>query len=411
MFTPERGRIGWLFVDFNAYFASVEQQLRPELRDRPIVVVPVDAETTCCIAVSYEARQYGIRTGTEVRDARRLCPEILLIKARQEVYAAYHHKIVAALERCIPVERVQSIDEMACRLTGSACLPEAAIEIAKEVKRTLRQEIGASLRCSIGLAANPFLAKVASEMRKPDGLVLLDTDEIPKALAYLKPRDLPGIGERMEMHLTRRGITTFLALLALDRKQMRALWGSIVGERYWYWLRGYDLVDPPSMPASVGHQHVLPPPLRTRELAGAVARKLLCQAAARLRHKILWARGLSVYLSFSPGREKSIWECHTRISETQDTFALLEIFGRMWAECPEGKPTFVGVELYDLVPETGHTASLLPGEAQRARLTQTMDAIHQRFGTAALFPGSLYPARNAAPRQIAFSSIPDFCAP
>jgi DNA polymerase-4 len=188
---------------------------------------------------------------------------------------------------------------------------------------------------------------------------------------------------------------------------MRAMWGSLIGERYWYWLHGYDFDDTPSLQMSIGHQHVLPPRLRAPALAHAVARKLLMRAATRLRRRHLWARGLSAYLSFTPGREKKLWECHTRILESQDTFTLLEILDRMWADVPHGEPNFVGVELYDLVPEAQHTLAMLPEEAPRRRLAQTMDILQKRFGERALYLAGTEVVRDAAPVQIAFSSIPD----
>src|ERR1700685_287234 len=111
-------RLRWLFLDLNSYFASVEQELRPELRDRPMAVVPLLADTTCCIAASYEAKSYGVRTGTQVGEAKRLCPGIVLVEARHELYVDYHHRVVEAVESCLPVTSVMSIDEMACRLLG-----------------------------------------------------------------------------------------------------------------------------------------------------------------------------------------------------------------------------------------------------------------------------------------------------
>src|ERR1039458_5522775 len=110
--------LNWLFVDLNSYFASVEQQVRPELRGRPVGVVPMMADTTCCIAASYEAKTFGVRTGTIVADAKRMCPEIVLVEGRHEIYTEYHHRVVEAVESCVPVTAVCSIDEMACRLIG-----------------------------------------------------------------------------------------------------------------------------------------------------------------------------------------------------------------------------------------------------------------------------------------------------
>src|SRR5207244_2596602 len=121
--------LNYLFVDMNAYFASVEQQERPALRGRPVAVVPVKAETTCCIAASYEAKAFGIKTGTMVRDARQLCPELCVVEARPKLYVETHHKIVAAVDSCLPVDARLSIDEMICRLQGDERRPEAAVAL------------------------------------------------------------------------------------------------------------------------------------------------------------------------------------------------------------------------------------------------------------------------------------------
>src|SRR5438874_1461569 len=118
--------LNYLFVDMNAYFASVEQQARPELRGRPVAVVPVRAETTCCIAASYEAKKHGVKTGTRVSDARRLCPDLCVVEARPKLYVQTHHQIRAAIDSCLPVTTVASIDEMYCQLTGRERQPEAA---------------------------------------------------------------------------------------------------------------------------------------------------------------------------------------------------------------------------------------------------------------------------------------------
>src|SRR6202041_892753 len=211
-------RLQWLFLDLNSYFASVEQELRPELRDRPMAVVPLLADTTCCIAASYEAKQYGVRTGTQVAEAKRMCPGILLVEARHELYVDYHHRVIEAVESCLPVTSVMSIDEMACRLLGREQPLLAALELAREVKAAVRRKAGATLRCSIGLGANRYLSKVAADMEKPDGLVALTPDLLHDALARLTPRDLPGVGAQMEKRLQQAGVRTMDQLLALERE-------------------------------------------------------------------------------------------------------------------------------------------------------------------------------------------------
>ena len=108
-----------LFVDFNSYFASVEQQERPELRARPMIVVPVMTDSTCCIAATYEAKHFGIKTGTKVSEARQRCPGLIVVEARPEIYVKYHHRLIEVVDSCLPVTQVRSIDEMSCNLPGS----------------------------------------------------------------------------------------------------------------------------------------------------------------------------------------------------------------------------------------------------------------------------------------------------
>src|ERR1017187_6716493 len=137
--SPVQGQIqdphlNWLFVDMNSYFASVEQDARPELRGHPVAIVPMMADSTCCIAASYEAKACGVKTGTIVAEAKRLCPGLVLVEARHELYVAYHHRIVEAVESCLPVTAVLSIDEMACRLRGRERPLVAALELGRRVK-------------------------------------------------------------------------------------------------------------------------------------------------------------------------------------------------------------------------------------------------------------------------------------
>jgi nucleotidyltransferase/DNA polymerase involved in DNA repair len=117
--------INWLFVDLNSYFASIEQELCPELRGQPIAILPirVEAQTGCCIAVSYQATASGVKTGFSVADAKLLCPHIILVEARPRLYVEYHHRIAAAIERCIPIQQVMSCDEFACQLLGRERTP------------------------------------------------------------------------------------------------------------------------------------------------------------------------------------------------------------------------------------------------------------------------------------------------
>lgn len=424
---PEHGpHVNWLFVDLNSYFASVEQQDRKELRGRPVAVVPMLADTTVCIAASYEAKAFGVKTGTLVGDAKRMCPGIELVEARHELYVDYHHRIVEAVESCLPVSATLSIDEMACRLMGRERPLLAALELGRRVKSRIRERAGETLRCSVGLATNRYLAKVASDMEKPDGLVALTLDILHEALRRLTLRDLPGVGARTEKRLNEKGIRTMDELLALNCEQAGELWGSVWGERLWHWLRGEDFgMSETDHLKSISHQHVLAPEMRTPEKAWAVAHKLLHKAAMRLRSNGLWAGNIGLAVGFSTPRGENIpvstfgvpargWHGELKLSECQDNQTLIAALSRLWGTIPKGKgfeqPYFVGVHLGELVPDRLHTLNLfdaLEGNQSRVRLLTAMDELNHKYGMNTLAPATMLTAYKAAPTRIAFHSIPD----
>jgi DNA polymerase-4 len=418
--------LNWLFVDLNSYFASCEQEARPELRGRPVGVVPMMADTTCCIAASYEAKAFGVRTGTIVADAKRLCPDIVLVEARHELYTDFHHRVVEAVESCVPVTAVCSIDEMACRLIGRERPLLAAIDLGMRVKQTIRERVGPMLRSSVGLATNRYLAKIASDMEKPDGLVALPLDLLPEALRQLTLRDLPGIGARTEKRLNEKGLHTMDQLLALDCEQAGEIWGSVWGQRLWHWLRGEDFeMAELEHQKSISHSHVLAPEMRTPEKAWAVAHKLLHKAAMRLRSQDLWASNIGLAIGFAVPRSQNTpvsrfgvpargWRSEIKLHECQDNQTLIAALRRLWDSQPSGAqyqhPYFIGVQLNNLVPDRLHTLALFDGleeEQSRTRLLATMDQINDKYGMSALAPAAMLTAWKAAPTRIAFNSIPD----
>lgn len=392
-----------LFIDMNAYFASVEQQERPELRHKPVAVVPTLADTTCCIAVSYEAKRYGIKTGTRVGLARRMCPALHLIEARPDVYVHFHHAIVAAVESCLHVHAIHSIDELSCRLMGTEKEPQRATEIARHIKEAIRREVGDYLRCSIGLATNRVLAKVAADMHKPDGLTVITLEELPERLYGLELDDLPGIGPRMRDRLHRHGVYTVQHLCGLSEERLQNIWQSVLGRQWWYCLRGDDFADPPTHRRTVGHSHVLPPKLRNHADAKAVLIRLIHRAAVRLRNMGYWARQMMVHVDYL---SQERWRDRISLGLCQDTMTMVESLSVLWERCPPSTPLRVGVTLYDLVPHGSAPLPLFEADRNRVELARTMDRINAQYGVHAVYLGGMHETRDHAPARIAFTHIP-----
>jgi DNA polymerase-4 len=406
----------WLYVDFNSYFASVEQQENPALRGRPVIVVPVETDATCAIAASYEAKAFGIRTGTMVHEAKRLCPGVIQVLARHDLYVAYHERIKVELEQHFPVTAVCSIDEMAYRLMRNDQPEEAAVRLARQVKRGLARAVGEHVRCSIGIAPNRYLAKVATDLQKPDGLTVLHPSDLPHRLHALALRDLPGIGANMERRLREAGIHDVEALMALPAPHLRAIWGSVWGERMWALLRGIDLPEEETERRSVGHSHVLPPELRAPDKARDVARRLTLKAATRMRRYGCHATGFHFSARLENGmRLKQDQQCwRARDSET-----FLKLLDHAWARMigASGRAPVkkLGVVLHGLIPDARvapdlfETPAASPGRRRGAeRLWRALDALNQTYGRDTVSFG-LMPAqgRSFSGTKIAFTRIPE----
>ncbi|BDI32223.1 DNA polymerase IV [Capsulimonas corticalis] len=392
----------WLFLDMNAFFASVEQQENPRLRGKPVAVVPVMSDSTCCIAASYEAKRFGIKTGTNVGEARRLCPHLILIETTSHShYREYHNAIVNVVESCLPVTEIWSVDEMVCKLWANEKRAEDALALGQKIKSEIFRNVGEQMCCSVGLSLNPFLAKVAGELQKPNGLVALDEEDLPHRLYKLKLTDFPGINRSMEARFHAAGVRTTEHMCALSQEQMRRVWGGVMGEYWWRQLRGEYVQRPTNERRSVSHTHVMPPELRTPAGAAAVQCRLLEKAAERMRGLGFYARGMGV---FARGVAHDKWENHCRFAPCADTWTLMEIMQSLFHH-PFRQPKQVGVALYDLVPVKNVTGSLFDDYERRWRLSVAMDGINQRFGRHTITMASSRRAETAKEDKIAFGKI------
>lgn len=414
----------WLFVDLNSYFASVEQQERPYLRGRPVIVVPVMSDHTCAIAASPQAKKYGIKTGTNVGDAKRKCPGLALVEACHERYVDYHKRVKKEVQRHWPIQVVGSIDEVGLLLDDKRANEKDAVDLARRIKRGLRENVGEVITCSIGIASNRYLAKVASDLTKPDGLEVIRLEDLPGRLAHLKLTDLPGIGRRMEPRLTKLKIETFLDLWNAGPGVLHQAWGSVGGERFWRQLHGGDLDGDfddleEDAPKSIGHSHVLSPEFRQPPEAAIVAQRLLLKTASRLRRAK--HRACELYLSLRT-ENGAKGKAHLRFPPVSDSYALTKILKELWAralsQITGHRIKKIGVTLFGLESDTEPVQMdflpMLGGNPlaadveRRDRLSKIMDEINQDFGRDSIALG-FAPDRvkTFSGTKIAFTRIPD----
>ncbi len=401
----------YLTIDFNSYFASVEQQERPELRGKPVGIVPVMAETTGCVAVSIEAKAAGLTRNMRVSDARHRCPGLVIVEARPETYINYHRRLIEVIDSCVHVTKVQSIDELTCELTPRFAPRAEAVALAKRIKAKISREVGPLLRSSIGLAPSWLLAKIASDMEKPDGLVVLDEADIPAKILHLAPGDIAGIGPNMQRRLAEYGITTMAQLYAASLAEFRGIWQSVRGEQMWRLLHGEDVPFFEQQEGKIiGHGHVLPPARRNHEAALAVLHRLLQKAAMRLRHGGYCAGGMSVFVDYRDDRH---WGGELRLTETQDTIELTHALNQIWKKRPAADrkrtPFRIGVHLTHLLDLRLHTPDLFEQKTEEihGRLFSAVDHLNKVLGKNTVYFGGAHGATQDAPMRIAFTRIPE----
>lgn len=222
-----------MYIDMNSFFASCEQQDFEHLRGKPVGVCTHPSPTSCVIAPSTEAKKFGVKTGMRLNDCRKLCPHIIPVIARPHRYRDYHLRIITVLRSYCDDVLPKSIDEAVMNFTSYRLVYKDFIGLAKQIKESLRLACGDYVTCSIGIAPNAFLAKLATEIQKPNGLIQITPENIDGYLANMKLTDLPGIAGKNERRLRLIGINTPLEMRHSSDSLLRKAFGGIVGN-YWY---------------------------------------------------------------------------------------------------------------------------------------------------------------------------------
>jgi DNA polymerase-4 len=348
-------------------------------------------------------------------EARKVCPDLVCVPARHDLYVDYHERLMAEVANHLPIHKIGSIDECSCRLIGTEREPLNAKKIALGMKAGIHAKVGEYLHCSIGIAPTLLLAKIATKMQKPDGLVVLEEHELPGPLLKMQLTDLPGIALNMEARLNSAGVNSIADLWHLEPKEARLVWGSVGGERFWYELHGVDIQSVAGDRRSIGHSRVLSPQMRPPDRARIVARALLLKAATRLRRYGLAAGALGVS---ARAEWRSRYVAETTLAPTQDSFALLAELDRMWwrlfaAHDPREPLKKVSIWMHRLVPLTARVPDLFiaqrpDGLTRGEALWRAIDKLGGKYQAGIVAPASQRGlSLQYLGAKIAFTRVPD----
>lgn len=403
-----------LHLDMNSYFATLEQQANPNLRNKPVGVAGKGrGERTVIAGASIEAKKFGVRSGMSTWEARRLCPQLIIIPANYDRYIFNSRRIFALMERFSPTVEVFSIDEAFLEINSKYQIPRTwkleidnwkfdpikdyqyllASKIALQIKQTIKTQIGSQVTCSVGISYGKTLAKLASELKKPDGLTVIRPVDFPNIAETTPIEELCGIGFRLQPRLNQMGIVTIADLGRFPKTNLVKTFGESAGS----WLNrignGIDdniLRSFRGLPRekSVGHSYTLPRDIASFDEARKVLLLLAERVGARLRKKGLMGKTVSFYVRFF---DRTGWgQAEKQVEYLNDGYAIYRAGCRLSEKILQPKPIrLLSITVSDLVEQIQVSRPLFLERNRYDQLIRAIDRVNQRYGEFTVFRGQL----------------------
>lgn len=361
-----------LHLDMNSYFATVEQQANPYLRGKPVGIIKA-AGRGCVIAASIEAKKFKVKTGTTVWEAKKLCPQIILVPSDMDKYFAVTRGLINIISDYSPIVEVFSIDEMFADITDTQNLfAGGSLAIALEIKQRIKEQLGDWLKCSVGISYTKLLAKLASEMDKPDGLTFLTTDDYLEKTAGVAVEEVCGIGYNRTRYLYSRGAYTL--------GQARQLL-DLPAEIYdLVWLRINDqliTMNDLSPAKSVSRTYTTFSVLSTQDSVLRLVRNLVEEACAKLREMNMAGRTISLSMD-------NFWSRQTLKNPTCDGKLVFELLTKGYLKNPILSVRQAGVWISNLRFNVQYSMF-----NKREGMLEAIDKINNKFGLFTVYPAQL----------------------
>ena len=393
-----------MHIDLNSCFATIEQQSRPLLRDRPVAIVNRATEHTSIVTASYEAKRQGIGVGMKLREARLLCPALVALESDPPKYRFVYRKLMAILQDYSPKVVMKSIDEGLIDFAQSplAIRQRALVDIGQEIKQRLRDEVGCYMRCNVGIGTNRFLAKTAAGLNKPDGLTEINYQNLREIYSRLELEDLTGIAHGYGKRLREVGITTPLDFLEADELTLeKQVFHGKPGRDWFRRLRGWEVDDIQSSLQNVGRQFVLD----ERNLGhDEVLRRFhgLCEdVVAKLRAQKVWAESVRIYVK---SRDSGYWQAlHHERRAFCDEATLFSAVQKMFINAP--LPAIeIGVTCTNLSTERENQFELFGNEEHTENITSAIDKINLSWGDHTIHSADTLGLSGRMRRKVPFGS-------
>jgi len=373
-----------MHIDMNSYFATVEQQANPRLRGRPVAVLGSKAKRTIIVASSIEAKRYGVKTGHTLPEAIEICPELTVVHGEPRKYSHVTKKFIEIFERYTDRVEIFSIDEAFLDVTQTEHLYGGAEGIAKKIKKSIRGEIGGWISCSCGIGPNKFLAKLGSDMEKPDGLVVIDEKNKDEVLLATPLPDMCGIGARIHARLESMEIGNTEDLRRCSPLELKREFGLVTGRKLQMMALGLDSSPVVSWREQKPAKSFSCSRTLNRDVTNISEIKtqilfLFEKVAKDMRDDGYWAREIGLWLRFKDfsGKGKTMrigrWNCDGLFFYHQ----VLKVLADMNIRSPVRA---IGVYAGSVQLTRNVTRSLLDEDQTDEKVLSTMDKVNNRYG-------------------------------
>lgn len=397
-----------MHIDLNSCFAMIEQQANPLIRHKPVAVAAYDTPGGMVIASSYEAKALGIKLGVNVREARLLCKDVVILMPDPPKYRDAHKRFKKVLLNYTNEITPKSIDEFIIDFRGSRAVQcgRDLVDIGYEIKQDIKKALGSYVTVNVGLGPNRFLAKMGAGLHKPNGLDVINGDNLMDIYENLQLIDLTGINVRFEARLNAAGIYSPRQFFEAKPEFLaKRVFKSKLGYDWYLRLRGWEVDDVHWGRKSFGHQYALGQKTADKEELAKLLMKLCEKTGRRLRASDNMAGGIYLWLSFA---NRQYWaksrDTKGLMYSTQDIF-LYGVRLLNQAIIPD-KVTNIGVSVYGLIPGSPQQLGLFDGTAlDKKSLAEAADSINDRYGEFTLIPALMAGLDNKILDRIAYGSI------
>jgi len=402
-FNPSPSTI--IHIDLNSCFATIEQQANPFLRGKPIAIAAYNSPGGCILAPSIEAKTYGIKTGMRVSEGKKLCPQLLIKDSDPNKYRNVHLALRKILGFYTNDFYPKSIDEFVLNMEGFPVLEKMTMhEIGGEIKKRIKMEIGEWITVSIGISTNRSLAKLASNIRKPDGLDEINHKNFLNVYRTLKLTDLSGINIRNAIRLSSVGIRNIVDFYKADLLTLRAAFRSVLSY-YWYMrLRGWEVDDFENSRRSYGNSYAIPEKLRTPEELSPILAKLTEKMCFRLRRAGFVSQGVHLSLTYKGGGS---W--HKGVKTEKILFDSRDFYRKAYyllTLSPSKQPVHtLFISCFNLTKLDSIQMELFSDIPKKLQLTKAVDEINEHWGGFVIHSGRMANTGSSVHDRIAFGGV------